>query len=60
MSCDDLLKGLITRLPRSNTYVLTDEGQQVAMFYTKLRNRLLRPLLAAHDPLAPLLLRLAL
>jgi hypothetical protein len=51
---DDLrrlrLKGLITRLPHTNTYVLTDEGQRVAIFYTKLHNRLLRPLLAAHDP----------
>ncbi|MCA1706835.1 MAG: hypothetical protein LC808_27670 [Actinobacteria bacterium] len=54
------LKGLITRLPRSNTYVLTDEGQRVAIFYTKLHNRLLRPLLAAHDPPAPLPLRQAL
>ncbi len=51
------LKGLITRLPRSNTYVLTDEGQRVTIFYTKLHNRLLRPLLAAHDPPAPLPLR---
>jgi len=54
------LKGLITRLPRSNTYVLTPEGQRVAIFYTKLHNRLLRPLLAAHDPPAPLPLRQAL
>jgi hypothetical protein len=53
------LKGLITRLPRSNTYVLTDEGQRTAIFYTKLHNRLLRPLLAAHDPPAPLPLRQA-
>jgi hypothetical protein len=44
------LKGLITRLPHTNTYVLTDEGQRVAIFYTKVHNRLLRPLLAAHDP----------
>jgi hypothetical protein len=29
-------------------------GQRVAIFYTKLHNRLLRPLLAAHDPPAPL------
>ena len=29
------LKGLITRLPRSNTYVLTPDGQRVAIFYTK-------------------------
>ncbi len=36
------------------------EGQRVAIFYTKLHNRLLRPLLAAHDPPAPLALRQAL
>jgi hypothetical protein len=54
------LKGLITRLPHTNTYVLTKEGQRVAIFYTKLHNRLLRPLLAAHDPPAPLPLRQAL
>ncbi|MGH3973641.1 MAG: hypothetical protein ACRDS9_09975, partial [Pseudonocardiaceae bacterium] len=48
------LKGLITRLPHTNTYVLTPDGQRVAIFYTKLDNRLLRPLLAAHDPPAPL------
>ena len=28
--------------------------QRVAIFYTKVHNRLLRPLLAAHDPPAPL------
>jgi hypothetical protein len=54
------LKGLITRLPHTNTYVLTDEGQRVAIFYTKLHNRLLRPLTAAHDPPTPLPLRQAL
>jgi hypothetical protein len=54
------LKGLITRLPHTNTYVLTNEGQRVAIFYTKVHNRLLRPLLAAHDPPAPLPLRQAL
>jgi hypothetical protein len=54
------LKGLITRLPHTNTYVLTPDGQRVAIFYTKLHNRLLRPLLAAHDPPAPLPLRQAL
>jgi hypothetical protein len=48
------LKGLITRLPHTNTYVLTPDGQRVAIFYTKLHNRLLRPLLAAHDLPAPL------
>ncbi|MGH3841726.1 MAG: hypothetical protein ACRDS0_09835 [Pseudonocardiaceae bacterium] len=54
------LKGLITRLPHTNTYVLTDDGQRVALFYTKVHNRLLRPLLAANSPPAPLPLRQAL
>ena len=56
--CYDLrrlkLKGLIRRLPHSNTYVLTDDGQRFAVFYTKIHNRLLRPLLAANQPPAPL------
>ena len=51
------MKGLITRLHRSNTYVLTPDGQRVAVFYTKIHNRLLRPLTAANDPPAPLPLR---
>jgi predicted MarR family transcription regulator len=54
------MKGLITRLPHSNTYVLTPHGQRIAIFYTKLHNRLLQPLTAAHDPPAPLPLRQAL
>jgi hypothetical protein len=54
------LHGLIERLPRSNRYMLTPEGIRVAVFYTKLQNRLLRPLLAAHQPPAPLELRRAL
>ncbi|MDQ2707276.1 MAG: hypothetical protein M3Z25_06410 [Actinomycetota bacterium] len=54
------MKGLITRLPHTNTYVLTTDGQRVAIFYTKLHNRLLRPLAAANDPPAPLPLRQAL
>jgi len=54
------LKGLIIRLPHTNIYVLTPAGQRVAIFYTKLHNRLLRPLTAAHDPPAPLALRQAL
>jgi hypothetical protein len=54
------LKGLIVRLEHSNTYVLTPDGQRVAVFYTKLHNRLLRPLLAADQPPAPLEVRRAL
>ena len=56
--CYDLrrlrLKGLIVRLEHSNTYVLTEDGQRFAVFYTKVHNRLLRPLMAADQPPAPL------
>jgi hypothetical protein len=62
--CYDLrrlrLKGLIVRLPHSNTYLLTDDGQRFAIFYTKVHNRLLRPLMAANQPPAPLPVRQAL
>jgi hypothetical protein len=54
------MKGLITRLPHSNTYVLTPDGQRVAIFYSKVHNRLLRPLVAASCPPAPQPLRRAL
>jgi hypothetical protein len=52
--------GLIQRLPRSNRYVVTPEGIRVAVFYSKLHNRLLRPLLDADRPPAPLPIRRAL
>jgi hypothetical protein len=62
--CYDLrrlkLKGLIVRLEHSNTYVLTDDGQRFAVFYTKVHNRLLRSLMAADQPPAPLPIRQAL
>jgi hypothetical protein len=54
------LKGLIRRLEGTNTYVLTSEGARLAIFYTKLHDRLLGPLLAADQPPAPLDLRRAL
>jgi hypothetical protein len=54
------LKGLIVRLEHSNTYVLTPDGIRVAVFYTKVHDRLLRPLLAADRPPAPLPVRQAL
>jgi hypothetical protein len=54
------LHGLIARFPRSNTYLLTPQGIRVALFYTKVHNRLLTPLLAADKPPAPLPLRRAL
>jgi hypothetical protein len=47
-------------LQHSNTYVLTEDGQRFAIFYTKVHNRLLRPLLAADKPPAPLQVRQAL
>jgi hypothetical protein len=54
------LHGLIERLPHSNSYHLTSEGIRVAVFYTKLQNRLLRPLLDADKPPAKIEIRRAL
>jgi len=54
------LNGIIERLPGTNSYVLTPEGQRVAIFYTRLQDQLLRPLLAADRPPAPPELRDAL
>ena len=52
--------GLIRRRPGTNTYDLTPDGQRVAIFYTKVHDRLLRPLIAADQPPAPIELRHAL
>jgi hypothetical protein len=52
--------GLITRFPGKNRYRLTGDGLRFAIFYTKLHDRLLRPLLAADQPPAPPPLRKAL
>jgi hypothetical protein len=52
--------GLIRRLPRSNRYTLTADGTRIAIFYTKVYNRLLIPLTAADQPQAPSDLRAAL
>ena len=54
------LAGLIRRIEHTNHYVLTPDGTRTAIFYTKLHNRLLRPLLAADQPQAPAELRTAL
>ncbi len=54
------LKGIIERLPHSNTYTLTSDGQRFAIFYAKVHNRILVPLLAADQPPAPAPLRQAL
>ena len=37
------LHGLIDRTPGTNSYALTPEGIRVAVFYTKVRARLLAP-----------------
>jgi hypothetical protein len=53
------LNRLIERRPGSNTYDLTPDGQRVAIFYTKIHDRVLRPLIAADAPPAPVELRRA-
>lgn len=47
------LTGLIRQIGHSNRYILTLDGIKVTFFYTKLHNRLLRPLLAADQSQAP-------
>jgi hypothetical protein len=54
------LTGLILRIEHTNRYVLTPDGVKTAVFYTKLHNRLPRPLMAAGQPPAPPELRQAL
>jgi hypothetical protein len=54
------MKGVITRLPATNSYTLTPDGMRIAVFSTKLHDRLLVPLTAANQPPAPLRLRQAL
>lgn len=54
------LKGLIRRLERSHRYVLTSNGIRMAIFYTKVYGRVLRPLLSADQPSVPAELRAAL
>jgi hypothetical protein len=53
--------GLITRVRDRNRYTLTPDGIQFAIFYTKVHDRVLRPLLATRSqPHAPPELRAAL
>jgi hypothetical protein len=54
------LIGLIRRVEHTHTDLLTPDGQRLAIFYTKLYNRLLKPLAAADQPQAPPALRQAL
>jgi hypothetical protein len=54
------LAGLIRRIEHTNRYQLTGDGIRIAVFYTKLYNRLLVPLTAADQSQAPPELRQAL
>jgi len=54
------LHGIIERLPGTNTYRVTPAGIRVAVFFTKLQDRLLLPLLDADKPPAPIELQRAL
>jgi hypothetical protein len=44
------LHGMIERLPNSFRYRITDRGLRIALFFTRLYNRLLRPAVAAALP----------
>ena len=52
--------GLIARIPHRNLYALTPDGLRFAVFYTKVHDRVLRPLIAGDQPQAPQPLRDAL
>jgi hypothetical protein len=54
------LHGLIRRLEHRHRYVLTNDGQRFAVFYTKLGERVLPALFAADQPNSPPRLRHAL
>ena len=45
--------GLIQRVPNRNQYLLTRDGQLFAHVYTKVHDRVLRPLMATDRPNAP-------
>jgi hypothetical protein len=54
------LAGRIRRIEHTSRYVLTPDGIAMAVFYTKVHSRLLRPLMAARQAQAPPPLRDAL
>jgi len=59
-ACRLRLNGLIRGLPHTNHYAPTSDGIRIAVFYTKVYNRLLVPLTAANQAQAPPELRAAL
>jgi hypothetical protein len=44
--------GIISRIPHRNLYALTPDGLRFAVFYTKVHDRVLRPLMAGDQPQA--------
>ena len=52
--------GIVTRIPHRNHYALAPDGLRFAIFYTKVHDRVLRPLMADDQPQAPPPLRDAL
>jgi predicted MarR family transcription regulator len=58
--CRLRLHGLIVRLEHTNTYVTTPQGLRVALFYTNVHDRILRPILAPDATPKPTELRRAL
>src|SRR5664279_3125388 len=52
------LHGLIERIPGTHRYTVTDRGLRIAVFLTRVHNRLVRPglseILTDHDPDTPL------
>ena len=47
------LKGLVERIPKTNRYLLTPDGTRFALFYTKLHDKIMLPLMSADHPPAP-------
>ena len=43
------LHGLIERVPHTHSYLVTPEGIRTAVFFSKVHDRVLRPLLCAAD-----------
>jgi hypothetical protein len=52
--------GLISRIPRTNTYRLTADGQLFAIFYSKVHDQVLYPLMAGQAITTPIEIRGAL
>jgi hypothetical protein len=48
------LKGIIWRIPHTNRDLLTSYGRKVALFFTRLHARVIRPGFAAMDSAVPI------